>query len=318
MTVQSDEVSAAFPGVVWRLARPDAATLLVMADGLARTVRRRGAASADVDAPAAVTDACVRAALGGCDDDMRRAAVAAMAIALDRRPAEAWRPVDASTRQRLARRLARHGAYDRTAYATDAGFAAGLVLPVAPFRVVVPPPHQGEALSVRLRRAVATGSRMALTYGVGEADRWRRKSGLAAWAELHLDLRGCSVFHAQGFADAYRRLAAFLRSRPDLAGLRAASWLFDPELSHVSPELAFVRASAEVGDARFVRVRTDPVQTAFAAARSPARARLIATGAYRPACHAMTWLADDLFAWADRRAPGPADTDGWGASAARP
>jgi hypothetical protein len=227
-----------------------------------------------------------------------------MAVTMLRRPGTSPPFGDADVALgRLARRLARAGGYDPAAYQVDAALVSGLVVPLPPLRVVVPPPHQSERPPLKWRRTLAGGARIARSYGGVEAWGWFAKAWRGAWVELHLDLRACSAFHVEGFDAAYRMLAEFLRGRPDLAGLRAASWLYDPQLARISPGLAFVRASAEVGGAVFVPVRTDPSQTAFAAARSPERQKLIASGAYRPACYAMSWLAKDLIAWAERGRP---------------
>jgi hypothetical protein len=88
--------------------------------------------------------------------------------------------------------------------------------------------------------------------------------------------------------------------RPDLAGVYAASWLYDPQLASVSPKLTFVRKIAEAGGARFLRLRTDPVQIAYATAHSPVRRQLMQSGAYSPTCYGLHWDRHAFIAWAER------------------
>jgi hypothetical protein len=133
--------------------------------------------------------------------------------------------------------------------------------------------------------------------GPGAAIAWLAAWRARPWVELHVDIRNLSEFNAAGFIRGYHRLADLMALRPDLAGVYGASWLYQPELSDVSPNLAFPRETAEAGGALIVRLRADPVQTAFAVARSPTRRRLLMSGEYRPVCYGMFWERGPLMDW---------------------
>jgi hypothetical protein len=278
--------------------------LQMRAEELARHVRRSALDTSDTGAPGQAASAWLQANLRQQDDRLKRGAVAALALGLHGRIARRF-PASFSelyplARGRLAASLERDGPYAADAFSRDMALVSGLAAPVGALSVHTPDPVGPEGLPLRLRRTAAAFARQALQYGPQEARSWLAEAGARPWAELHLDIRALDAFNAQGFRESYHRIAELLRIRTDLAGLYGASWLYDPRLAAVSPGLAFVRRSAEDGGARIVRLKVDPVQTAFAVTRSPTRRSLVERGAYRPACYAMYWTSADLIAWADR------------------
>ncbi len=289
------------------------ALLQVRADALAEAVRRAAARSPHLSAPGTAAVTWLKTTFRQEDDALRRAAIAALALGLEARVA-GWPPelleLHPAAHARLAAFLSARRPYNPETFSRDVAFVAGLAAPAGALTIRIPDPGHPDGVAPRTRRTAGAFCRQVLQYGAAPARAWLAEVGTRPWAELHLDLRTVEDFDAEGFARCYRRLAALMRRRPDLAGVYGASWLYDPQLAHVSPGLAFVRRSAEDGGGRLVRLKVDRVQTAYAVARSPARRRLAESGAYRPVCYAMYWARADLITWADRSLADPAHTRG--------
>ncbi len=279
------------------------ALLQVRSEAMAACVRRAAARSPQVGAPGAAAAAWLKTTFRQDDEPLRRAAVAALALGLDARVA-AWPPelleLHPAAHARLAAFLSASRPYNPETFSRDMAFVAGLATPAGALTLCIPDPADADSLAPRARRAGGAFCRQVLQYGASPARAWLAEVGVRPWAELHVDLRTLEDFNAEGFIRCYHRLAALMRARPDLAGVYGASWLYDPQLAHASPGLAFVRRTAEDGGGRLIRLKTDPVQTAYAVARSPVRRRLVESGAYRPVCYGMYWTRAALLAWSDR------------------
>ena len=281
------------------------ALLQVRAEALAAWARRAAARSLDLQAPGQAALQWLKSSFRQDDEALRRAAVAALALGLDARVCE-WpaelRALQPAAHARLAAFLSATRPYNAESFSRDVAFTAGLATPAGPLTVSIPDLQMTDSLAPRAQRAAGAFCRQTLQYGSAAARAWLAEVGLQPWAELHVDVRALEDFDAAGFVRCYRRLAALLRARPDLAGVHGASWLYDPQLAHISPGLAFVRRTAEDGGGRLVRLRSDPVQTAYAVARSPQRRKLVERGAYRPVCYGMYWTRSALLRWADTAA----------------
>ncbi len=245
----------------------------------------------------------IRAYVGRIDDQTRRAAVAILALGLD--PDRARLPAQVlglypDMHRRLARFLTGPRRYDPDIFAKDVALATGVHAPAGLLTVALPQPGATPLAGVRARRAAGGFCRQMLQRGPHNAFSWLAAWGAAPWAELHIDARNLRDFNIEGLIRAYLRLAALMETRPDLAGLYGASWLFDPEANRLCPELSFARGVSGAGGARFLRLRVDPAQSAYAVAHSPRRRRLVALGRYRPVCWAMYWSRRDILAWAER------------------
>ncbi len=277
--------------------------LQTRAEALAAVVRRAAARSAHVDAPGRAALSWLKATFRQDDEALRRAAMAALALGHDGRTA-GWptelTALHAAAHARLAAFLIARRPYGDDGFTRDVAFAVGLASPAGALSVAIPEPAQVDSLAPRTRRAAGAFCRQVLQYGAEPARAWLAQVGVGAWAELHVDVRDLEDFSAEGFVRCHHRLAALMRARPDLAGVYGASWLYDPQVAHVSPGLAFVRRTAEDGSGRLLRLHADPVQTAYAVARSPARRRLVESGAYQPVCYGMYWRREVLIDWSER------------------
>ncbi len=277
---------------------------------LAQAVRRTADRSVDPLMPGKAAERWLLRHVAPIDDSLRRGAVATLALGLSPDALTFPKSVLAlypAMHMRLARFLNGAHAYDDDLFAKDIALAAGLAAPVGALTISVPTPEAPRFCVARLKRAAAGARRQYDQHGARHTLHWLSAWSLNPWIELHVDTRNLNEFNSPGFLRCYHRLADVLALRPDLAGVYGASWLYQPELSAISPNLAFARETAEAGGGRLVRLRADPMQTAFAISRSTTRKRLYLSGAYKPICYGMFWERDALLDWS-RSARGSYDS----------
>ena len=261
--------------------------------GLAARLRHASDRRAPPGGLARIADDWARRWTGEANEVIRRALVANLALALAPRglPPQIASLYPAA-HDRLARSLATSEPYETSRFEQDLAFACGAFLPIGCLWLATPSTRslafrmgcakQNLGLAVRRRR---TGAAMQTLNRVG-----------AAWAELHVDPRHLREFDAAGFARGYHRIAALLEMRPDLAGVRGASWLYDPQLTEISPALGFVLDPIRAG-AELLPLKTDQIQIEYALMRSAVRRRLWREGRYRPACYGLYWRREALIDW---------------------
>ena len=274
---------------------------------LVAAVRHAAERSIWVGAFGQAADAWISANIAPVDDELRRAALAITAAGLPRRSranlSSELRYQQALTHERLSTALLDGDPLDPGSYSRDIAFVSGLAVPTGAMTIFIPPGRPLAAAAPPCRRAAARFVRELRQIGHREAVSRLMSASIKPWAELHLDRRVLDQFHLQGLLQTYLHAGSLMRHRPDIAGLYGASWFFDPQLAIISPKLRFVRQLAEAGGARFLRLRTDPDQAAFALERSPTRRRLANAGEYVPSCFGMYWLRSDLIDWADQQMP---------------
>jgi hypothetical protein len=289
-----------YESVIASIAPKAADTLEFGAGRLAAAILRAADRGVDTLAPGKAAERWLLANIGGVDDALRRAVVATLALVLrpdgERLPAGILE-LYPSMHERLVRFLTGARAYDDGLFAGDAALCAGAYVPLGPLTIALPTPVAPRMSLARIKRAGAMTRRHWEHRGAREALAWLSAWRAAAWVELHVDTRNLAEFNAAGFLAGYHRLADLMALRPDLPGVYGASWLYQPKLAEISPNLAFVRETAEAGGGRIVRLRADPTQTAYAIARSPVRKRLYLSGDYKPVCYGMFWAREALMEW---------------------
>jgi hypothetical protein len=291
---------SAYETVVGRIDPGAAATLQFGAGRLAAAVCRAADRGVDTLTPGKAAERWLIANIGRVDDALRRAAVAMLALGLrpDAQPLpSSILALYPSMHARLVRFLTGARAYDQGLFASDIALCAGAYAPLGPLTIAVPTPVAPRASLARIKRAGAMMRRHWEHRGAGEALGWLSVWRASPWVELHVDARNLGEFDAAGFVRGYHRLADLMALRPGIPGVFGASWLYQPELAEISPNLAFVRETAEAGGGQIVRLRADPAQTAFSVARSPIRKRLYLSGDYKPVCYGMFWDRQALMDW---------------------
>ncbi|MBC8876207.1 MAG: hypothetical protein H8E44_42820 [Planctomycetes bacterium] len=126
--------------------------------------------------------------------------------------------------------------------------------------------------------------------------------GLKPLYEMHLhvrDRKAMALFNPEGWTQFYRTVADLLEMHPRVKGAFGSGWLFDPQLEHISSELAYLRhLVADNGGTVFGLGLCDARATKDATRMSPVRKRLYVDGKYTPRDYLVVWPRKPLIAWA--------------------
>ncbi|MEX1081153.1 MAG: hypothetical protein WD382_03720 [Halofilum sp. (in: g-proteobacteria)] len=172
-------------------------------------------------------------------------------------------------------------------------------LAVARFHMIPSGPHVAELSAGVPRRILITGG--ARQFIDVLTTFYLRRRPFRPMLHIHLSEKALSDFNPEGRERCFAQLAELLRANPNLAGVCAASWLYDPALPRVSPHLWFMQEPARSHDAKFFRLKTDEQSQRLATLKSATRRRLFEAGEYLPTAYAMIWFKNDLMRWAQDR-----------------
>ncbi|NCY24870.1 MAG: hypothetical protein EBX37_08370 [Alphaproteobacteria bacterium] len=120
------------------------------------------------------------------------------------------------------------------------------------------------------------------------------------WLRAHIEMRYRDEFTPDGLEDFYRRTAALLRAQPQLQGIVASSWFYDPMLESVSPRLKHLWQVPMARGAFVVRGYSGAYDVEMATKTSATRRRLYEAGVYQPSCTLLVWPRKALMAWAGK------------------
>ena len=125
--------------------------------------------------------------------------------------------------------------------------------------------------------------------------------GLGPLFRIHVDERDLTDFNDAGCSQAYLHIAELLHLYPSIKGAVATSWLLDPQLNKISPNLTYSRRLFEAHGAIF---RNDGPETheqnlEHALKKSVKRRRMFENGEYIPTCFTVVWARRDLLRWAN-------------------
>ena len=171
--------------------------------------------------------------------------------------------------------------YPNELFVKDYRFVTALTLPFGA-QVVDLQSHIGPKTALRLMRRHPIG---------GPADL------LSPWFRVHTEGRYLDEFNDAGWRECYRRIAEMLLLHPQIRGMVATSWFYDPQLGEVSPRLGYLREYPTLHGAELVAHGTSAFDIQSATATSPTRRDLFETGKYTPVCHSLLWHRSDLMQW---------------------
>jgi len=183
--------------------------------------------------------------------------------------------------------------YPHDSFVKDLRFASGLSVP-------------GGAQDVDLRSTIGyrASARMLMRIPSGRNIlRVLRYGQLAPWFRIHTDSRYLHDFNEPGWDACYHRIAALLKTHPEVLGMVGTSWFYDPQLESVSPRLGYLRLRPVERGATVVRNRTSSFDIESATATSESRRRLYEAGKFVPVSHTILWPREELLAWAHSAAP---------------
>lgn len=119
------------------------------------------------------------------------------------------------------------------------------------------------------------------------------------WFRTHTDSRILEDFNELGWDRCYGNIAAMLKEHPDILGMVATAWFYDPEILTISPRLSYLQSRPVERGAFLFRHGPAPHHTAWATEKSETRRRLVEEGKYLPQCYSMVWPRHSLLRWAD-------------------
>lgn len=128
----------------------------------------------------------------------------------------------------------------------------------------------------------------------------QKTGGFRPYFEIHLDVRYRDGFTPQGWFDALRCVGEMLVRHSDIKGITGASWFFDPQISSISPRLAYLRQSIEENGAQFLFYNRNERTTELAVSSSPTRRKLYEAGRYHPKSYFMVWPRADILRWIEQ------------------
>jgi hypothetical protein len=131
-----------------------------------------------------------------------------------------------------------------------------------------------------------------------------RVGGLSGFYDMHThsdDTRAMLEFNEVGARRLYHRVAELLRRNPQVKGITGHSWLNDPELERVSPELVYnSRIVTDNGGYSFCLGPCGADGIRDATLLSAKRRSLFEEGTYVPKNYLTVWLRKELIAWSER------------------
>lgn len=275
-------------------------------DDLAHAIA--AAADWDFDRPARLLDAALPDQRNETRDELRRALLAVLTLALPERieglglPASVLALYPEAVR-RVAEELTAKAAYDFDNYAKDVRFALGLTVPVGGQVADIAYSQAPAAVIARLRRAVANSGRLAAAGAFGDLAGYLGARPWRPYLQIHTEARDLRNFNPDGWDRAYARVADVLKVRPDYDGLVGLSWFYDPQVAAISPRLAYLAERQMANGAIRIRLGSSPLQVELATAKSEARRQMYEAGQYKPRCYALVWPRAALIAWAEVERP---------------
>ncbi len=121
--------------------------------------------------------------------------------------------------------------------------------------------------------------------------------------EIHAHKFMRELFGEEGRDECYRCCAELYALHPEVRGMIAGSWFYDPALEQVSPRLVYLRRVPLAGGAWLLFVNDGPDARANALATSPTRRRLFEEGKYLPKNYMIVWSKARQQAWARSSQP---------------
>ena len=149
----------------------------------------------------------------------------------------------------------------------------------------------------------AIGRRFLVTGGIFQAVKCLffvllHMKGWSPFYEIHTVDRYIAGFTPEERERCYFRVAELLASHPEMKGLCAGSWFYDPALRCISPRLSYLIDQPMQHGAHVFRIGTEDDDIGLSLKRSPTRKALYRAGKYMPTHYLIIWPRKDLMKWA--------------------
>jgi len=137
--------------------------------------------------------------------------------------------------------------------------------------------------------------RNALTWGPTAWKQILRCGGHQPFLEPHMhDPMIATHLYPEKVEETYWLAAILLRENPAILGLFSATWLLDPALEEISPQLAYIRKVPLARGGGLFRIGKDMASVDLAISTCPHRRAAYEAGSYRPALYGLIWPRADL------------------------
>lgn len=118
--------------------------------------------------------------------------------------------------------------------------------------------------------------------------------------QIHTVDRYIQKFTEEERERCYLRIADLLRLHPEIKGMYAASWFYDPALKWISPRLSYLIKTPMQYGAKVFRIGSEEADIKLSLKKSATRRKLYEEGKYMPTRYIIIWTRKDLITWADR------------------
>ncbi len=128
---------------------------------------------------------------------------------------------------------------------------------------------------------------------------WQLRGKRTHLFELHMEERRFSPhFLADGWTNLYRDISAEMENQPEIAGLFAKAWFWDPAVGEISKNMRYLHDIPQQGGALFFYNGPDSDSTKNAL-KNTKRKRLFESGDYAPSSYMMIWKRKELLSWSN-------------------
>jgi hypothetical protein len=125
-----------------------------------------------------------------------------------------------------------------------------------------------------------------------------RHGGYAPYYQWHTHLSELDEFNSEGWTLFLSRVAGMLEINPHIKGVFGSSWIYDPELTTISPNLSYHIEEPLLNGAFLFFYQMD--KGGGSIAKSNKRRQMFYSGHYLPKAYVLIWPRTPLIAWAKR------------------
>jgi hypothetical protein len=180
--------------------------------------------------------------------------------------------------------------HDRTSFQVDVGICSLRVIPVGGAWTV-------HIYRIELGPLISGGASQFIDYLRFILFKMR---GFSPFYVIHTVARHLRHFNKEEMHLSYLRIAKLMERNPSIKGLYRRSWLLDPKLEKISPNLVYLRQVPQQNGAKIFSGGSRKVDVQRSLSLSAVRRRLYAEGKYLPAAGVYIWPRKELLDWAKK------------------
>ncbi len=125
-----------------------------------------------------------------------------------------------------------------------------------------------------------------------------KTKGFRLFYQIHMVQSMKHLVNEKGRNECYKGVALLLNNIPNVKGMFACSWYYDPVVKEISPHLSYLCESAVRSGAQVYKIGSSQTDINNATQRSSKRRILYKEGKYLPTNHMLIWSRKNLLEWA--------------------